>query len=134
MSLWLPLRQRSTANGLVKAEALVGIVLTYPVFGWLMERVGWSAAFAVCGVTLMLFSLLWSVIATDDPTGNRRANAAEHEVVAGGEIVLPRTRDTFRGFSRLLRNRSLVLLTLSDGALISVQYTFFYWIEYYLKN
>ena len=35
----------STANGLVTAGALVGIVLTYPVFGWLMGEVGWQLAF-----------------------------------------------------------------------------------------
>jgi MFS family permease len=34
----------------------------------------------------------------------------------------------------LLRNRSLVLLTLSYGAIGYVQYLFFYWIEYYFKN
>src|SRR6516165_9190271 len=39
VSLWTPLRERSTANGLVTAGALVGIALTYPVFGALMDRV-----------------------------------------------------------------------------------------------
>src|SRR3989442_905899 len=45
VSLWLPLRERSTANGLVTAGALVGIAVTYPLFGWLMDRVGWPWAF-----------------------------------------------------------------------------------------
>src|SRR5438132_1092306 len=33
VSLWIPLRKRSFANGLVTAGALVGIASTYPVFG-----------------------------------------------------------------------------------------------------
>ena len=41
------------------------------------------------------------------------------------------TRATLGEALALFRNRSLVLLTLSYGALSYVQYMFFYWIEYY---
>ena len=66
VSLWLPLRERSTANGFITAGALVGIALTYPGFGWLMGQVGWQQAFAISGAMLMLFALVWCVLATDD--------------------------------------------------------------------
>src|SRR5437762_9537329 len=134
VSLWLPLRERSTANGLVTAGALVGIALTYPAFGWLLDRVGWPWAFAVCGAALMAFALVWYALAADDPAGHRRANAAERELVAGGSATPPRTRATLRDILRLVRNRDLVLLTLSYGALSYVQYMFFYWVEYYFTK
>src|SRR5437764_10588150 len=126
VSLWTPLRDRSTANGLVTAGALVGIALTYPVFGALMDRVGWPSAFAVAGAALMGFALLWYALAADDPTAHRWSNAAERALVAGSAPTPARTRATFREVLALFGNRSLVLLTLSYGALSYVQYMFFY--------
>lgn len=134
VSLWVPLRGRSTANGLITAGALVGIALTYPVFGWLMEQCGWQWAFVICGAALMLFALVWCVLAADDPAGHPWANAAERELVGAGGAVPARTRATLREVLGLFRNRSLVLLTLSYGALGYVQYMYFYWVEYYFKN
>jgi sugar phosphate permease len=134
VSLWLPLRERSFANGLVTAGALVGIALTYPVFGWLMDHVGWPAAFVVCGMALMLFAVVWFVLSADSPEHHPRANKAERALVNEGAGTPARTRATLREVLGLFQNRNLVLLTLSYGALSYVQYMFFYWIEYYFKN
>jgi sugar phosphate permease len=134
VALWAPLRERSTANGFVTAGALVGIALTYPVFGALMDRVGWPAAFAVAGGTLMCFALVWYALAADAPENHPWSNATERELVAEGRAAPARTRATLREALRLFGNRSLVLLTLSYGALSYVQYMFFYWIEYYFSK
>lgn len=131
VSLWTPLRERSTANGLVTAGALVGIALTYPVFGGLMDHVGWPSAFIISGTTLMVFALLWYVLATDNPAEHPWSNFAERELVAEGSVTPARTRATFREVLGLFRNGSLVLLTASYGALSYLQYMFFYWVEYY---
>jgi MFS transporter, ACS family, D-galactonate transporter len=135
VSLWVPLRQRSFANGLVNAGALIGIALTYPVFGWLLDRVDWQWALFISGTTLMVFGLIWYVLSADSAASHRWTNAAERKVIDGGRPAPPpRTRATFDEFMDLFRNRSLVLLTLSYGMLGYVQYLFFYWIEYYFKT
>ncbi|HJZ92425.1 MAG TPA: MFS transporter [Gemmataceae bacterium] len=134
VSLWFPLSGRSFANGLVTAGALVGIAVTYPGFGWLMDRLDWPLAFVVSGAALVLMGLMWSAMAADDPGGHRGANAAERDLVAAEGHVPPRSAATARDVLALFRNRSLVLLTLSYGAYSYVQYLFFYWIEYYFKN
>jgi ACS family D-galactonate transporter-like MFS transporter len=134
VSLWMPLRNRSFANGLITASALVGIAFAYPVFGRLMDRVGWPSAFAICGLTLMVFGMLWYVLAEDSPATHGWTNGAERELVAEGNVAPARVRATFREALGLFRNRSLVLLTLSYGALSYVQYLFFYWIEYYFSK
>ncbi len=131
VSLWVPPGERSTANGTVTAGALVGIALTYPVFGWLMDGVGWPAAFVVCGAALALLGVGWYALAADSPADHPRTNAAERELVAAGGAPSPRARATLAEAAALLRNRSLVLLTLSYGALGYIQYLFFYWIEFY---
>jgi MFS family permease len=131
VSLWAPLGERSTANGLVTAGALVGIALTYPVFGALMDWVGWPSAFVIAGAVLAGFALLWYALSADAPADHPWANAAERELVAAGGTAPARTRATVLEVLALFRNRSLVLLTFSYGALSYVQYMFFYWIEYY---
>src|SRR5947209_8236485 len=72
VSLWFPLSGRSAANGLVTAGALVGIAVTYPGFGWLMDQLDWPLAFVVSGAALGLVGLIWAALAADDPAGHRR--------------------------------------------------------------
>jgi ACS family D-galactonate transporter-like MFS transporter len=131
VSLWVPLGQRSFANGLVTAGALVGIALCYPVFGWLLDRVDWPWAFVISGAALMLFAVVWYALAADSAAGHPWANEAERLLVAGAQS---RIRASWPEVKALFHNRSLVLLTLSYGALSYVQYLFFYWIEYYLEK
>ncbi len=128
VSLWVPPGERSTANGTVTAGALVGIALTYPVFGWLMDAVGWPAAFVVCGAALALLGVGWYAFAADSPADHPRTNAAERELVPDAP---PLAAATAAEIADLVRDRSLVLLTLSYGALGYMQYMFFYWIEFY---
>lgn len=128
VSLWLPLTERSFANGLVGTGALVGIAMTYPVFGGLMDRLGWPAAFVASGSALMLFGLVWFAVSADRAADHRWTNDAERRLAGD---TPPRTRATFAEALGLLRNRGLVLLTFSYGAIGYVQYMFFYWIEYY---
>ena len=120
VSLWLPVQERSTANGLVTAGAVVGIALCYPLFGFLIEWVGWPAAFGICGGVLFLYALLWYALTSG--------------AAAEPQRNLPHNDVRLRSLLALFRNRSLVLLTLSYGALSYVQYLYFYWIEFYFKN
>jgi MFS transporter, ACS family, D-galactonate transporter len=139
VSLWLPLRERSTANGLVTAGALVGIAVCYPGFGWLMDRLDWPSAFVVSGATLAIFGIVWCSLSADDPASHRWANPAsqeqldytDQEQLDYADYEPARTRASLLDFVRLLSNRSLLLLTLSYGAVGYVQYMFFYWVEYY---
>jgi MFS family permease len=131
VSLWLPLRERSSANGMVTAGALVGIALSYPLFGALMDALGWPGAFVAAGAALMLFAVLWGAVAADTPESHRWSNPAERELVSADGGTPARNRVTLREAAALFRNRSLLLLTLSYGALGYMQYMFFYWVEYY---
>lgn len=131
-SLWVPLGGRSAANGLITAGALVGIALSYPGFGWLMDRADWQWGFVASGGALVAFALVWKALAADDPAGHPWANPAERQLVAGG--APPRTTTTLGDVLRLFRNRNLILLTLSYGALGYMQYMFFYWVKYYFRE
>lgn len=147
VSLWFPLSGRSAANGLVTAGALVGIAVTYPVFGRLMDKLDWPLAFVVSGATLAIFGLVWFLLAANQPANDEASNAANQLVVEDADnsslsqeeldYADPTPAQSPGGladFVRLFRNRSLVLLTLSYGAIGYVQYMFFYWVQYYFKT
>jgi MFS transporter, ACS family, D-galactonate transporter len=134
VSLWLPLANRSTANGLVTAGALVGIALTYPGFGLLMDSLDWPMAFVVSGATMMLFALAWCWLATDEPAAHPWVNAAERNLIHGDGRPAPRSSAGIIEVLGMIRNRGLVLLTLSYAALSYFQYLFFYWIEHYFEK
>ncbi|WP_020468811.1 MFS transporter [Zavarzinella formosa] len=132
VSLWLPIRERSRANGLITAGALLGVAFTYPVFGSLMDNVGWPMAFVICGTVMIAFGLLWYSLAADRPAEHPACNTGERDLVA--VEAAPRSSASLGEILKLFSNRSLVLLTLSYGAIGYTQYLFFYWIEYYFKN
>jgi len=129
--LWLPLTSRTTANGLVTAGALVGIALSYPGFGWLMDQFDWSTAFVICGTVMMLFTVVWLLYSTDDAASHPRANAEEKRLVAMNRVAQTYSKITMSDFTELFRNRPLVALGSSYAAYGYFQYLFFYWIDYY---
>jgi len=131
VSLWLPLTSRSTANGLVTAGALIGIAVTAPGFGWLMDQFSWQMAFMISGGTMMAFSIVWFLFATDDAIGHPRTNAAEKELVALIAVPSSGTRATLGDLLSLFQNRGLVVLACSYAAYSYFQYLFFYWIDFY---
>jgi MFS family permease len=128
ISFWVPLPERSLANGLVTGAALLGIASTYTVFGSLMDRLGWPAAFCVTGAATALVALLWRGYATDHPAGaSRSAGAFAAPASTAAPSLLGET-------AILLKNRSLVLLTISYAAVGYFEYMFFYWMQYYFDE
>lgn len=106
----------SLSNGLVTFAACVGMASTYFVFGAVMDRFGWPAAFLGCsGLTVCVF-LVWLALAPRPRDVAPSASIAPH------------------GILTLVANRSLLLLTLSYAALGYFQYLLFYWVEYYFKD
>lgn len=115
-------RRQATANGMVTAGALIGIACCYPVFGWLMDQLGWSWAFVVSGAALAAYGILWNWSATPIlPSPQRTISAAT-------------ARSDSRATWTLLRDRNLWLLTLSYAAYSYFQYLFFYWMNYYFEQ
>lgn len=118
----MPDRHRATANGLRTAGALIGIAFSYPIFGWLVDTLGWPWAFAVSGSALIAFGVLWKSVASPSlPAPEPSVSAVTAETDS-------------RAAWLLLRNGNLWLLTLSYAAYSYLQYLFFYWLDYYFKT
>ena len=131
---WAPLTERIGANGLVVAAACVGIASTYYVFGSLMDWLGWPAAFVVASGVTAILAVIWAWYATDRPGQHPAVNPAERALLEADEPAHEPTTPSLAETWSLLRNRSLIYLTLSYAAVGYVQYLFFYWIEHYFED
>ncbi len=134
VSLWLPIAKRSTANGLVTAGALVGIALTYPVFGFLMDRFDWPMGFVISGAALLIWASAWTFLAADNPERHSATNAAERALIAEGRATPKPVAASVGDMIELIQNRRLILITLSYGAVGYFQYLFFYWMSFYFED
>jgi MFS family permease len=137
VSRWLPFPQRAAANGLVTAAALVGIASTYVGFGALIDWLDWPRAFVVAGAVTALVALAWTAYSTDRPEQHPGVNQAELQRIQGAAVIpepKPGPGTPPGDWRELLRNRRLVLLTLSYAAVGYFQYLFFFWMHYYFDG
>ncbi len=130
---WLPARQRAWANGAVMAAALVGIAFCFPIFGGLLDHIPWPTAFLIAGVVTAQFGLLWTWYATDQPSQHSGVNAAELAVISADAAPVTESPDA-GGWRALLKNRNLVLITLSYAAIGYFEYLFYFWMHYYFDE
>ena len=134
VSSWIPAKQVSWANGLVTFAAVLGMASAWPLFGALMDWLGWPGAFLVVAGALFALTVLWGIFGRDGVEEHPSANEAERELVRETEDTLPSQTSSAHASAPPLLSRSLVLLALSYAAVGYFQYLFFYWIEYYFKE
>ena len=129
---WFPQGQRALANGLITGAALLAYAVVHPLFGALIDRFDWPIAFLISSGCTAALALVWFASSSDRPrlqsevrlSGPRPSPAATHS------ISVP----VSEGFGRLVRDRNLLLLTLSYAAVGYFQYLFFYWMHYYFDE
>jgi MFS family permease len=122
VSHWVAPSAQSRINGLVNGSALVGIAATPPAFGLIIDLWGWPAAFLVMAGVTTAVALAWAVLARERPERGTAEAPGESASSTSGEWL------------DLLRDRSLVLLTLVYAAIGYFQYMFFYWMNFYFEK
>jgi MFS family permease len=133
VAAWIPINDRALANSLVTAAALVGIAITFVLFGAMVDKLGWPISFVLSGVITALVALGWVVYACDEPGHHPGVNKAEQSLIGPNAVVAAPLSEK-PPWTDLLRNRSLVLLTLSYAAVGYFQYLFFFWTHHYFDE
>jgi sugar phosphate permease len=137
VSRWIPYPQRALANGMVTCAAPVGIAFTYVGFGKLIDWVDWPWAFAITGGVTALLALCWTVYGTERPQEHPLVNAAELRLIEQDEPAWSSTKPhapATGSWKTLLGNRSLLLLTVSYGAVNYFEYLFTFWMHHYFDD
>jgi sugar phosphate permease len=131
---WLPLRQRSWANAVVSAAALIGIASTFNVFGGLIDRFGWQAAFLVSAAVTALVAVGWTRYGANSPREHGGVNQAEHDLIVGGTSIDFAGESAPPSWRSIISDRSILLIALSYAAIGYFQYLFFFWMHYYFQQ
>lgn len=130
---WFPAGGWALPNGLLSTGLGLGAAFTPPLVAWVMVALGWREAFYVTAPLALVIIAIWWWYATDRPE--------EHPRVDDGELALIRAdRPASESgvsrelLARLLRNREVLLLTLSYLCMNYVFYIFFSWFYIYLVD
>jgi ACS family glucarate transporter-like MFS transporter len=118
----LPPAARAQANGVVNFSACLGIAATQILMGALIDRFDWQAALLISSVMTLAVAIAW-LIGTPG-------------MGVTGSLESGRTRALADpgALWRVIRQRSVIGITLSYTAYGYFQYLFFYWITYYFET
>ncbi len=113
---------RALANGLVTFAACVGIAATYKLLGGMIDRFDWPVALLISSGMTLVVTATWAFVTR--PARLRRGTIApkEEQSFDWGALWI------------VLRQKSVICITLSYFAMGYFQYVFFYWIEYFFEN
>ncbi len=118
----LPPERRLPALGWVNFSACLGIAATQLVLGALIDRFDWQVALLICSAVTLVVAITWAV-------GTRTTRIATIHAANGSSVPLD-----LRAFWRVLRQPSVIVITVSYAAYGYFQYLFFYWISYYFET
>ncbi len=113
---WFPERERALASGIFNSGSAVGAILAPPIVVFIMAKLGWPAAFAMTGLTGLLWLAFWWPI--------YRTPGAATVAAKGPNIPV----------STLLRSRFVLAFTFSKIFLDPVWYFYIFWFPEYLKR
>jgi len=129
---WFPVGHWALPNGLTSTALTLGSAASAPLLVWLIAEYGWRVAFAMM-MPLAVFSLaLWWWQIRDEPAEHPSVNRAELDFIHMGRDGGGAASAVRPDWLGMLKNPSLLLLTLAYACMNYVFYLFFYWVFYYL--
>jgi ACS family glucarate transporter-like MFS transporter len=135
---WFPPGRWALPQGLSSTGLTLGGAAGAIVVPLLVAELGWRPAFLIIAPLGLVVAWLWWWYARDNPRDHPGVNAAEAEYIEAGREPLA-LRDAAGGsqveqpvWLKVLKNRDVLLLTLSYSAMNYVFYIIFNWFFYYL--
>ena len=132
---WFPSHQWPLAQGWQTMGLGLGAAATPPVISWLMVHYGWQRAILWTSPPVLLLVALWWVYARNTPREHRAVGAAELAELGGASEHASEPPNTTLSWSRiqdLLRDRSILALSVSYVAMNYVFYLLGNWCFLYL--
>ncbi len=130
---WFPVRQWGLPNGLSSTGLTLGAAATAPIVVWLTEAYGWRGALLLTAPSAVFVAAVWYWFVTDDPGQHPRITAAELSLIQSDRPAAEEKLE--RGaWKRALRNRNILLITISYFCMNYVFYLFFNWFFFYMVD
>lgn len=132
ISQWFPAGGWALPLGLQSTALTLGAAAVAPVLAWLILGFGWRIAFLMLAPAGFIAGGIWWWYARDLPSQHASVNAAEHELIAADRPPPAEHVPPPPGWLRVLKNRDVLLVTLSYSCMNFVFYDVFNWFYYYL--
>ncbi|XP_069987233.1 sialin isoform X2 [Penaeus vannamei] len=81
---WVPPSERPRFTAFVYMSSCIGIIVTMPMCGFIIDSVGWPAVFYVSGCISLLWVFLWAGLMHESPLVHPRISAEEREYILDG--------------------------------------------------
>lgn len=132
---WIPSAERGLANGWIFSGVGVGAGFTPPLITYIMLRYGWRSSFIVCSFLGLLVGFVWYWIARDSPDEHPLVSANElSRIQAGLPSSVAGKKLALVSWSRMMRSKEVLALTLSYFSFGYVAWIFFSWFYIYLAD
>lgn len=133
---WIPPKERGTANAVVGVGGCLALVISLPLFSWIIYRLGWEYSFFIPGLLGLLavipLGLHWI---SDQPTNNPYISAPEMQYIVSHNQDNQKTESSpadSRGTRELLKNASFWLLAVIYTAFLCSWWGLMTWMPQYL--
>ena len=130
---WFPVRQWGLPNGLSSTGLTLGAAMTAPMIVWLMEDYGWRGALLMTAPAGLVVAFVYYWYVRDDPKDHPRISAAELSLIKSDRPAAEGGPE--KGAWKLaLKDRNVLLITISYFCMNYVFYLFFNWFFFYLVD
>ncbi|MFT7459886.1 MAG: ACS family glucarate transporter-like MFS transporter [Planctomycetota bacterium] len=128
---WFPVGGWALPNGLSSTGLTLGIAVSAPLLAWMIAQVGWRVSFVMMAPIGFVVAGFWWWYARDDPAQHPGINTAEVELIAAGRAEQSNKEESGNWLD-VVKNRDILLLTISYFCTNYVFYEVFNWFFYYL--
>lgn len=132
ISQWFPVGGWALPLGLSSTGLTLGFAASAPLLAWLIIQFGWRVSFVILAPLGFVVAGLWWWYSRDDPADHDSVNPAELELIKANRSIPQPQNESRPGWLRVLKNRNVLLLTLSYSCMNFVFYEVFNWFYYYL--
>jgi len=129
---WFPVTTWALPNAVLNAGLTLGSAATGPLIAWLATTVGWRLSFVLTGPLGFAVAALWWWYARDRPREHPAVRPRELAFIERGAAV--ELEGPPRDWGMVLRDRNLLLVTVSYFCSNYVFYFFFNWLYIYLVD
>jgi ACS family glucarate transporter-like MFS transporter len=129
---WFPPGGWGLPNGLSSTGLTLGAAATAPLLVWLMGLYGWRESLLITAPIGFVMAFAWWLVVRNDPAEHPLVGAAELALIKAGRTPADDGDRQKGAWKLVIRNRDILLLTVSYFCMNYVFYLFFNWFFFYL--
>ncbi len=129
---WFPVGSWAFPLGLSSTGLTLGVAVTTPILAWMITEIGWRYSFVLLTPSAFVVAALWWWYSRDYPQDHPGVNAEEVALITGKQDTADNDEEPQLPWYFVLKNRDILLLTISYFCMNVVFYEVFSWFFYYL--